>query len=100
METSRKAGLEMAGFGLTRELTNFDFHLAAWVWAQITYTIHADGRTEISFGGSTVPSQTDYLDQKANGQGYDLTQHLSDLDSFLDARYGESGPPDGREGSN
>ena len=92
--------VEMFFFGLTRELTHLDFHGAAWVWAQITYTIHADGSTEISFGGSTVPSQTDYLDQKADGQGYDLTQHLSDLDSFLDARYGESGPPDGREGSN
>jgi hypothetical protein len=71
------------------------FHGAAWVWASIIYTISDNGYAHISFSGSAVPNQTDYIDGYYDGS-YDVLNNYLGYNAFLAAPYGSVGPVDNR----
>jgi hypothetical protein len=71
------------------------FHFAAWAWASITYLINYEGYAQISFSGSSVPNQTDYVDGYQY-DSYDIDGNRTGYNAFLTTPYGSLGPVDNR----
>jgi hypothetical protein len=68
------------------------FHLAPWAWVRLKYSLHRDGRVEIDFSGSGIPSQYHYVDWQLNSVHHMDRIGEIDVNGFLTAGNCNSAP--------
>jgi hypothetical protein len=61
------------------------FHFAPWARIRLKYSIHRNGRIEIEFSGSAIPSQFNYVDWQLHSQHHMENISQFDLNGFITA---------------